>query len=460
MSKSLISCGDLSSLYLYIIYSVIFKCLKDFILTFNSIKGDINYGLFFFESELNHHILIKSLFKYIGFIVFGLIFLYFTNKGKNNKNRTQATKNLIHNVKPKAPINSILNLVFICSLYALFLELIEISYYIGFHDFDLWIFNIVFTLFFLSRYFSIRIYKHQKYSLLFIFSTNLMLLILKSFYPRKNNAYDTTTKLFSYKLLSIIIFIIYIVNSFLISFSRVLGKVLMELRYISPYLIVILVGIIGLIFTSILITITSIYKCNKDNFEDLCNIYDITYNKNETDTYFDSIPLYFSNLKNKSKNSKAKFWIEVTIMNFLNMFINFMVFNYEILLIYYLNPIYILISDCLYYGTLSLLNFLLTLNDADNSITKSLLVIIADLLGFLGYLIYVEIIELKFFGINKNLRKEISERAILDLAENLYPKNDDEEEEEEEEEEKESGEKIYKKQGTKEKKEDNIKEIN
>ena len=102
-----------------------------------------------------------------------------------------------------------------------------------------------------------------------------MLLIIKSFYPKNNNVYDTTKKLFTYKLISIIIFIIYIINSFLISFSRVLGKVLMELRYISPYIIVILIGIIGLIFISILITISSIYKCNNINFKDLCKIYDI-----------------------------------------------------------------------------------------------------------------------------------------------------------------------------------------
>ena len=98
MANSYISCGQISPLYLYILYSIIFKCLNDFILSFGLIKNNVNYGLFFFETELNQHILIKSLFKYISFILFGIIFLYASNKNskKNKRRERRKSKKLIH----------------------------------------------------------------------------------------------------------------------------------------------------------------------------------------------------------------------------------------------------------------------------------------------------------------------------------------------------------------------------
>ena len=415
MANSYISCGQISPLYLYILYSIIFKCLNDFILSFSLIKNNTNYGLFFFETELNQHILIKSLYKYISFILFGIIFLYAFNKAKKNNKRGErrTIKTLIHNKKLKISKASIFNLLLICFLYVYFLEFVEISYSLGFHDFDLWIFNIIFTLFFISHYYPIRIYNHQKYSLLFIFFTNLFLLVFGSLFPKDNNAYDTTSKLFNYKLISIVIYIIYIINSFLISYSRVLGKSLMEIKYISPYIIIIIIGIIGLILTSISIYISGKYECINKKLEGICNIYDIKNDKNTTAHYYDSIPLYFSNLKYRKNNNKTQFWVEVIVIIPLKLFSNFMVFNYEILIMYYLNPIFFLVSDSLYYGTLALLSFII--NFKENDIIKSILNLLADFFAFIGYLIYVEIIELRFCGLDRNLRKAISERGILDL---------------------------------------------
>ena len=414
MVNSYIGCGKISPLYFYILYSIIFKCLNDFILSFGLIKNNTNYGLFFFETELNQHILIKSLYKYISFIIFGIILLYTSNKSKKDRERGNSKK-LIHKKTKKLKISkaSKFNLLLICFIYVYFLEFVEISYSLGFHDLDLWIFNIVFAPFFISRYFSIDIYKHQKYSLLFIFFTNLFLIIFKSFFPKDNNAYDTTSKLFNYKLVSIVIYIIYIINSFLISFSRVMGKSLMEIKYISPYFIIIIIGIVGLILTSISIYISGNYKCISKRLEGTCNIYDIKNDKNIASHYYDSISLYFSNLKYRKNNNKTKFWVEVLIIIPLKLFFNFMTFNYEILIVYYLNPIYFLMSDSLYYGTLSLLSFII--NFKENDITKSILELLANFFAFIGYLIYVEIIELKFCELDKNLRKAIRERSILDL---------------------------------------------
>ena len=337
--------GKLSSLYLYILYSITFKSLNDFILSFESIiKLDEDKGIFWISPELKNHILIQSLYKYISFILFGFIFLYCSKE--KTKKKKKRKNDLIDNKKKKYISNTtIFYLFLICLLYVFYLELIKISYPLGFHDCDLWIFNILFILIFISHFYSINHYKHQKYSLYFIFSINLIIISLKSFLP-ENNVYNTTTvELFKDSLYSILIILIYIMNSFLVSFSRVLGKVLMELNYISPYSIIVLIGILGLILTSILLALSSIFSCEGKTIKRKCNVYDKNKPNINNESYFDSIPIYFYNLKiilDDASNS-YKFYIEILLLTPIYLFTNFMEFNYEILLIYYLNPTYILL---------------------------------------------------------------------------------------------------------------------
>ena len=433
---NLISIGEISSLHLYILYSIISKCLKDFILSFRLVKEGSKYGIFG-ESELDSHILIKSFYKYIGFTIFGFAFLCFTKKIYRRKKKS---KYVYINAKPRITHTSIIHLLAACIIYALFLELIEISYSLQFHDLDLWIFNIVFALLFLSIYFSIKHYNHQKYSLLFIFFTNFILIIIKTFYPKGNNVYTVTKNFFGSEWFSIVIYLVYILNSLLISYARVLGKVLMEFKYISPYTIIGLIGIIGLSFVSVLIAISSTNECTGDKIY-LCTIFDLNYNKNETSNYYDSINIYFKNLNYNFKNNESKFWTEVLLISPLNLFINFMQFYYEIILIYFLNPIYILISDSLYYGIISLLNFIFLKNKNSENIIKFFLNLLSDLFAFFGYLIYVELIELNFFGLNKNLRRIIIERGNLEIADEDFPDVMIDSEEEEEGDEKNDSEK-------------------
>ena len=412
-SKPFISCGKLSSLYLYVLYSITFKCLNDFILTFQTVNAEKKGG-FFGESELNNHILLKSFYKYISFMIFGKLFLYFIDRKKSEDFGKQ--KELIYNnPEQKISISNItyIYLAIICLLYVLYLELIEISYSLGFHDYDLWIFNIVFFLLFMQIYHPTKIFKHQSFSLLFIFFTNFIILIIQSFYPRAHNVYDWTNDILGNKFYSILFYLIYIINSCMISFSRVFAKVLMEFKYISPYTIIILIGIFGFIFTSILICISSAFTCRGTLKEKICNVANLNYQTTDTNVYYDSIVVYWNNMKYNFQNKKSKFWKEVIIIYPLNLFLNFMVFNYEILLTYYLNPMYMLISDSLYYGTKTIITFILNSKEKDD-IIKFILYLWSNIFAFFGYLIFVEIIELNFCDLSENTRRAIGERGIRD----------------------------------------------
>ena len=98
----------------------------------------------------------------------------------------------------------------------------------------------------------------------------------------------------------------------------------------------------------------------------------------------------------------------------------------EILLIYYLNPIYILISDCIYYGCLQVFQLISQFDET------MLLRIIMNVFSLLFYLIYVEIIELKFCGLDKNLKISITKRGIREIQGNDDDESDESHDEEEE----------------------------
>ena len=95
-----------------------------------------------------------------------ILFCYVKKKTrKKEKNETLKKRNKTTN-KKKKPINGNNSLIYdetvliskidpskfmrFCFLYVFFLELIEITYYLGFYDFDLWAFNIVFSSIFMT----------------------------------------------------------------------------------------------------------------------------------------------------------------------------------------------------------------------------------------------------------------------------------------------------------------------
>ena len=168
-------------------------------------------------------------------------------------------------------------------------------------------------------------------------------------------------------------------NSFLISYSRVNLKLLMELKYVSLYKIIFYIGIIGCILISICLIITSIFQCHESHKNgDDEKVYScrIQY-KNTSSYYFDSFPAYISEMNNiKINNTNYEiyaFWSELFAVTPLKICAWFFECLFEILLIYYLNPIYILVSDCIYYGSLLVFQvFQIIIFDNDtNSETKT-----------------------------------------------------------------------------------------
>ena len=110
---------------------------------------------------------------------------------------------------------------------------------------------------------------------------------------------------------------------------------------------------------------------------------------NNINYYFDNILIYFSDL---GKNEHL--YLEILLVIPLYLIFCFFEFTCEIMIIYYLNPIYILIKDILFYFFLRLIIFLI-----DNSfmpLTLFLFIESAEFLTLLEYSVYLAIIELRF----------------------------------------------------------------
>ena len=409
-NKKIITFGKCSRFYLLILGSASFKFISLALLGNNNITAN-GIGLFGFCPTLTKFNFIQSIFIYFGYIIFGMIFLSFREVKKVEikdlmKTRNIIQRNLIKNKEKKENSNSKNNikiLFFVGLAFVFHIETKKLLYKEGFQFMNFWTVKIIFILHFMRKYFIMDFYKHHKVSIIFIISACSILILTASFLPsslldeNSGNAYQNIkAKLGSYFYCILFIFI-FVILSYTYSFLKVYSKILMQIKFISPYKIVLTIGIIGFI-ASIISSVISYFINYQDNFQN-----------------------YFSDMKKVLNGEKPyKFWVEIFCVYLLYSFTSFMELTFEVSIIYYLNPLYVLVSDNLYYGITELITFLLNLTNDGVKITHFLITEFTEIFSFLGYLVYLEILELNFCGLNENLKRkhiEIGEKEFLKLSE-------------------------------------------
>jgi hypothetical protein len=206
----------------------------------------------------------------------------------------------------------------------------------------------------------------------------------------------------------------------------------MDLKYISPSKLLIYYGITGtFICTSVSIVATYI-KCvisdnkNKELYNYICKIpYNGTDIKiNSTERYLENFKIYFDTFLGKvntdHNNIEIIYEIIIIFMGMITFFCN----KYcMIKVIQNLTPVYLVLSIPLYYifqKTILVINNLFIKgtffsNDAiDFIISKFILDYAGDLFSIIGFLIYLEIIELNFCDYNYNIKINITRRSLLE----------------------------------------------
>ena len=417
MAKCLIGFGC-SKYYLFIFGEAIFKILEFLIFSIN----DDNKNLFNFTPILSKHFFIRNLYKYISFIIGALIFYFFNKNNMKKEQNSIVTKRINESLKLKGLIHneeynnvkeiSIAQFLLVCFIYFFYKESTGILDSIFFNNLNFWICKFIFLIIFMNVYFIINIYMHQKCSIIFIITTNFILLLISSFLPisendKKNpefndkNSYQIVDMITGFNFSFFFIILSFIFLSFIISYAKVKTKVFLDFYFISPYKIILNIGLIGFGFTIIGLIISSFTKCQGK--EIIINNFCIK-EENNTVYYYDSIFIYLHELNSSLINE--------IILTLFYLIICFSEFTCEIMIINYLNPIYTLIKDNIFYLFMKIILFFCL---SYLTLTQFIILGLAEILSLLGYSVYLEIIELKFFGLDKDIRKNIIRRGDKEI---------------------------------------------
>ena len=379
-NKKLITIGECSRFYFLLLGATICKLISIFILS--GLKN--NVGIFGFSPILNSYSIMQSIYTYIGYIFFGFIFR-FIGKRKKRINRRASKSSLIHKNLSSPNYKRIYFQIFLVSFcFGFYSEILNILYGQGFHSLNYWTFETVFTFILMKKYFEIDIYIHQKCSIYFIVITSSIFLLIASLMPDSSglNTYQTIEARFGNYYYSIIIILSFIFLSYIFGFSRTFSKVLMQKKNLSYFLLIALIGIAGLVVA--LISNIILYNINSDN----------------------NISKYFSDLNSIDKD--YKYYLEIFLIYPLFIFIKFMLMYFEILIIYYLNPIYALATNNLTYGSSNIVS--LISNNSSNFL-NFLFSELSEIFALFGYIFYLEILELNFCGLSDNVKRNIRSKG-------------------------------------------------
>ena len=89
--------------------------------------------------------------------------------------------------------------------------------------------------------------------------------------------------------------------------------------------------------------------------------------------------------------------------------------TFEILTIYFLNPLYVLMTNNLYYFITELIFFLFNLSSDRLKIFHFFIVQFSEIFAFLGYMVYLEILELNCCGLSDNIEKILVKKGDMEF---------------------------------------------
>ena len=427
-----ISCGLINKSFKYIIFTIVFIILYRATYGYNYYDcfEEMNIIRIFskdIQKNLPKHKLIHLLFSYIGIIFLSYILNYYedyiSSRECNNPeiNKRKSRVILIHHNNENtfySSNKSIYIFLFISFLW-IFEEHLIIIYKDTLKDLDFWFFDILIISYFNVKMFKVKIYKHQYFAI----ALNIIPSILKIFtiyISWINN--DQKIIYINNKWFIPIGIILFIILITIRSYVNSKIKWFIDLKYISTSKLLKYYGIVGAIISSITCIITTYVNCKNikdinNNYEYICNVY---YYNDKNTKYFDSFLIYFETFKNTVWFEKI---IEIFIIIAGIIFLFFHKFYY-VLVIKYLTPVHLIFSIPIFYffdKSILLINNLIVKKaffkedvEIKNRGIKFILDLSGDILSFLGFLIYLEIIELNCFKFNYNTKNNITQRSYFE----------------------------------------------
>ena len=294
-------------------------------------------------------------------------------------------------------------------------------------DVDFWFFEILIVTYIYSKIFLVQIYKHQKFAIILNLIPSLLKItcIILTLSTDENIIYS------KYHWWIFVGFLCHSTLTAIISFINCSLKSFLDLKYTTASQLLMFYSSVGIIMSFLICIISTYVPCSSleeidDNYiiNIMCHVKDNAY------TYFDNFKIYFSTYTDE--NSIEKFIRTIIII--LDS-LTFFLFKYFFLLsIKYTDPVHIYFYIPIYYvfqKTILVINNAIKENacfkDTSNfRIAKYFLDISGDFFCLIGFLIYIEVIELNFCGLNYNLKLNISQRGKKKDSKNCIEGEDEE----------------------------------
>ena len=417
MSKYL-HCGKWNKNNKYIFLTALFAFFTNWIYgyTFNDSLNEIKIFQILKDKKENNHIIINYLFRYFGLILFSLALyeyeLYNRNKifEKNSKDNIlkSSSLRLIYNNSEENTKNKIIISPLFILLIMIIMVLQEISEDIFYksilRSLDFWMLELPLLSYLNSKYFKIKIYLHHTLviylNLIICGISKIIALIIFIYKGKEGSVIELYKKNWGVIPLGIITYLI-IMTSRAFALNEI--KVLMEYKYISPIKLLIIYGIIGVIITTIIGTISTFIECNNINsFLEICKILDTNKVAYLENFKIWSIDIYKNNI------IFELFFLLIGIIT------NFLYRLFYILIIKNLNTIHIIFSNLIYTSLLIWIGAAKIFNEDNTQKNFPVFKVIVNLIVIFGILLYLEMIELNFCNLNYNIKKAIIDRSIED----------------------------------------------
>ena len=243
-----------------------------------------------------------------------------------------------------------------------------------------------------------------------------------------------------------IIIIIYLIIMILNAFSIVSFKWLMDIQYITITRIIMYIGMMGFIISFALFFIVSNKSCGKSDDEE-----SIRVNLSKICPFNESTNLYYENYRNLTRVEKdSNFYIDIFLALILFLVVSFLNIFFKFMIIKNLDPFYLMQSNSIFHAIIEIIDYSITLgtinknkdnNEEYNNYKKIFpgrhikfaLSIVNNGVSIIFSLIYFEIIELHFCGLDQYLRRNILKREALDKQILLLTIDEEEEDENEKE---------------------------
>jgi len=445
-----ITLGDFNKNYLFIIFEILALILKDTIYGYNyneSFITPISDGAKEILFEFN---LIKHIYCYLITIIFsGILYRYRTNKLELDLSQimplkitiTSSTTEYESDITSDNSVIIVKNqkindysktfLFFIIFLWIIEEHLIEIFSILK--DLDFWMIELIILSYFNWKMFKMQTYLHHK----LIMILNLLPTITKIFsiilsfldkYNKDGNYYEYNypegyegKKLknlyvrFAYLVpVGILIYLILITLRAYVNSNL---KVFMDKKNIEAFKLLFIYGLFGTIISIFACLITTFVNCGYNNTEK--DIYDYICKIQYKDKkYFDSFIAYYYSFEGNYKMLKI---LSEIIKNIFATIFFFAHKYYSIKIIELFTPIHLIFSFPVYYFIQKIILIITTAITEHSFFGKNHINLIehkfivdtfGDILSIIGFLVYLEIIELNFCGLEYNLRKNIMKRAM------------------------------------------------